>query len=250
MCPTEEAVSFAKEMNLCCILCNHNAFLNENIFFIDKTIPKSYNAVINSGIVPIKRHHLLTKVDHLALIVYDGIEQNKMKDSYYNRILSEIKYDFINEKTLTHNDVNIILNRSKVGVIMSVEEGANYATGEYLLCGIPVVSNECRGGREYWFDDYNSFIVSENPTEQEIADAVMQAIKENRNSEKIRKNYLLKANINRRNMATKLNEIINEKLLPFQWVDYINDFIHSGNRICTYHNWDAWDKLTSSHLLP
>ena len=41
-------------------------------------------------------------------------------------------------------------------------EGANYSSSEYLLCGLPVVSTESSGGRDYWFDDYNSIICKPN----------------------------------------------------------------------------------------
>lgn len=42
------------------------------------------------------------------------------------------------------------LNRGEVGLALSELEGACWASTEYLLCGLPVVSTPCSGGREVW----------------------------------------------------------------------------------------------------
>ena len=46
-----------------------------------------------------------------------------------------------------------------VGGVFSEEEGACWASSEYLLCGLPVVSTHSRGGRDVWYSGHNSLIV-------------------------------------------------------------------------------------------
>jgi glycosyltransferase involved in cell wall biosynthesis len=43
-------------------------------------------------------------------------------------------------------------NRAKIGLCLSAIEGAMYASMEYLMCGLPVVSIVNRGGRDFYFD--------------------------------------------------------------------------------------------------
>jgi hypothetical protein len=54
--------------------------------------------------------------------------------------------------------------------MISAALGANYATTEFLLSGLPIVSTPSRGGREVWFTDFNSIL--SDPTCQSVAQAV------------------------------------------------------------------------------
>ena len=54
---------------------------------------------------------------------------------------------------LKPESISKILNLSKVGVILSYKEGACYASIEYLLSGIPMVTTKNIGGRDIFFDD-------------------------------------------------------------------------------------------------
>lgn len=59
--------------------------------------------------------------------------------------------------------VNEYINKSIAGGIFSRTEGACRASSEYLLAGIPVISTKSIGGRDIWYDDYNSLICEDNP---------------------------------------------------------------------------------------
>lgn len=71
--------------------------------------------------------------------------------------------------------VAAVLNTAEVGGIFSAEEGACYASAEYLFCGLPVVSTACVGGREVWYDGDNSVIVEAAP--EAVAAGVEQALR-------------------------------------------------------------------------
>lgn len=67
-----------------------------------------------------------------------------------------------------------MLNSSSVGGIFSATEGACYASTEYLLCGLPVVSTASSGGRDIWYTPNNSIIVE--ATESAVAAGVQEAM--------------------------------------------------------------------------
>jgi glycosyltransferase involved in cell wall biosynthesis len=48
--------------------------------------------------------------------------------------------------------VNQGLARAVVGLCLSTVEGSNYASMEYMLAGLPIVSTPSIGGREVYFD--------------------------------------------------------------------------------------------------
>lgn len=140
------------------ILCNHNAWINFDYFKIYPNTKKKYDMVINCRPEGFKRPYLASKIDNLAII--KGINHNP-KDFYD---LSQLNPKYMNEDRLSISEVVTLLNFSYVGGVFSLKEGACYSSSEYLLCGLPVVSCESLGGRDYWYDDYNSIIIeSDNP---------------------------------------------------------------------------------------
>jgi glycosyltransferase involved in cell wall biosynthesis len=72
---------------------------------------------------------------------------------------------------LNEGEVKEKINQSNCGLILSASEGACFASSEYLLCGIPIVSTVSEGGRSVWYDEYNSLIVDAN------ADAVTEGVR-------------------------------------------------------------------------
>ncbi|KAL4440414.1 hypothetical protein ABPG75_003415 [Micractinium tetrahymenae] len=72
---------------------------------------------------------------------------------------------------LSPAEVYAALNHSEVGALLSALEGPCWASTECLLCGLPVVSTRCSGGREVWYSQDNSIIVEPTP-EAVAADGV------------------------------------------------------------------------------
>jgi len=161
-------------------LINQNCFIDENIFQI-RFEDKSYNAIYTSRIRPFKRHYLASKVARLALVVGQAWEVESSREDLPENV-------YINTSVLTPTEVSIQVSKSKVGLILSEMEGACYSSSEYLLLGIPVVSTWSKGGREVWYNDYNSIVC--NPNEDEVAEAVTKMCQRNIDSTVIRGGHL------------------------------------------------------------
>ncbi len=73
---------------------------------------------------------------------------------------------------------------------MSAVEGANYATVEYMLTGLPVVSTESIGGRSEFFDDDYVKVVDADP--KAVARGVREMIDRDIDPELIRRRTLEK----------------------------------------------------------
>tara|TARA_B100002019_G_C21274529_1_gene604527 strand:- start:4633 stop:5595 length:963 start_codon:yes stop_codon:yes gene_type:complete len=144
------------------ILCNHNATVSRKIFNI-KICNKIWDCVYTARMCEFKRHHLsyelsnvlyltsgskylhpYTKEGHLSLIA----NQNNPFTLYYQHIDKE--------------EINNLLNKSKIGLCLSGIEGAMYSSVEYLLCGLPIVSTKSIGGRDVFFTENNCLIADDN----------------------------------------------------------------------------------------
>ena len=145
-------------------LCNHNCWLDPSLFTIQNK-EKIYDLVINTRPEPWKRPELAAAVDRLAVIKGN----NYRKDQFFD--LASLNPAYINAERISAEDVVSILNQSSCGGIFSKVEGACYSSSEYLLCGLPVVSTPSRGGRDIWYDQFNSIIVTD-----ESADGVREAV--------------------------------------------------------------------------
>ena len=67
-------------------------------------------------------------------------------------------------------EINNLLNKSKIGLCLSRVEGAMYSSVEYLLCGLPVVSTKSMGGRDAFFTNTNCLIADDTP--ESVAECV------------------------------------------------------------------------------
>lgn len=214
LCPNDRVLNFLKKHNYNAILCNHNCFLNENIFKINNKFNREYNAVINSRSIWIKRVYLADKVDKLLYIKGKNTVKKKcLWDGYKDMKLTL-------ESGIPMKKVVSLLNKSKIGLILSGNtgeniqhgyEGACYSCGEYLLCGLPVVSTFSQGGREYWLNDYNSIICE--PDSKIIKQSVDTLIKKIDQGdilrEKIRTDFINLSKKLRKNLFDKIQYLFN-----------------------------------------
>jgi len=81
-------------------------------------------------------------------------------------------------------------NRAHVGLCLSAVEGAMFASIEYLLCGLPVVSTINRGGRDFFFDP--EFCITVPPDPAAVAKAVEELSRRKISPEYIREKTLQK----------------------------------------------------------
>lgn len=158
LCNSEEEVMNAREVGFKeSFLCSHNAWLDWDKYNIIEC-EKIYDHVINTRPERWKRPFFASSVENLAIIK----GTNHRKSDFFD--LNSLSPAYINDQRISPEEVNKILNLSFTGGIYSLEEGGCYSSSEYLLCGLPVVSTISKGGRDTWFNDYNSIVVEGNDT--------------------------------------------------------------------------------------
>jgi glycosyltransferase involved in cell wall biosynthesis len=154
---------------------NEACFRNPEIYHIDHSVEKKYLAVCNSKTALYKRHWLSAKVKNKIFITYATDMERKIDLEQFEPV--EIF------KNVPPDVVVRLLNRCKIGLILSEEEGSCLASMEYLLCGLPVVSTESRGGRSEFYTPENSIIVPPDANEVFAATQLMLRRLENREAD-------------------------------------------------------------------
>ena len=98
--------------------------------------------------------------------------------------------------------------RAAVGLVLSPVEGSSYASMEYMLAGMPVVSTPSVGGRDVYFDPDFCVICEPDPTA--VRDAVADLRSRNIPREEIRARTLAKIEPARRRFLTLIDEVLDE----------------------------------------
>lgn len=203
-----EELELLKQNNFNAVLCNHNCFVDENIYRPLKQ-EKKFDAVYDARLSPFKRHQLAEKITSLGLITY--IHDFSNQEEYTTMVKRKLNYAHWFNKTpdglrhLSATEVNEALNKCKVGLCLSAEEGAMYASIQYLLAGLPVVNVPNKGGRDVFFDGYNSITVE--PEAGIVAEAVKGMIDRNQDAETIRNNTIKLMEIHRNYFIDLINQI-------------------------------------------
>lgn len=195
-------------------LINQNTWLDAN----DGMYPlpekeKIYDAIYVARHSPFKRHVLTNLVPRLALVMGNthGNPAHETLPSYVYKNEAPLPLDQVREK----------INMSRCGLILSDTEGACFASSEYLLCGIPVVSTKSHGGRDVWYDKSNSIIC--DPTEASVRDAVAYVNSREWDCLQIRKNHLTLMDIFKRKFINKLEYIFYKRGVDIVADVYFNE---------------------------
>ncbi len=204
--------------------CNQNGLLDERLHVIHRGCRKDFDAVLNAQMEDFKRHELAVDVRNLALITY----RIDYQPSYFERIRALLSHaDWLNFSSgsyvmLPAAEVSRQVSRARVGLILSAVEGANYATVEYLLSGIPVVSTRCRGGREVFFDERCVRVVDDTPSA--VAEGVRDLIARDLEPEFVR--------------ACVLERVLQHRS---KFVGILQEFCdHAGVQRDVEAEWDHW----------
>lgn len=173
-------------------LVNNACWVDYDTFYYNPQV-KLYDAIMNSKVQPFKRHYLCQNVNNTCIVTYGDKE-------IVQEVKELLKPKYINETTLSYKNVVILINQSYCGLILSEEEGACYASAEYLSCGIPVVTTPSRGGRNVFLDDSNSLTC--DPTVDSVKNMVELITKTCRsggyNAKYIRKKFIVEAKAHRK----------------------------------------------------
>jgi glycosyltransferase involved in cell wall biosynthesis len=213
---SEEDEILARSRGIDTFLCNQNCFLDERLIYPEPNVPKLYDAVYNGRLDPGKRHELAATTTRLAIITAGATVER----SYAVKTLAAMRdLAYCNYRqasgVLKHLDVEHvrrILVQSWCGLALSAEEGAMYASAEYLLAGLPVVTTRSRGGRDMFFRPDYVTTVDDSP--EAVAAAVLDFKQRKLDPVVIRNRTIALFREHRRQMVARLSEIAQTDLFP------------------------------------
>ncbi len=144
-------------------------------------VPVEFDAIYNAKLVPWKRHELSLEIERCAFLFYrdpTDLDAPRTEAEFIGRHTTKARgHIFINpidaggvSVRLDPAGVNRHLNRAAVGLCLSETEGAMFASTEYLLAGLPVVTTPSHGGRDVYFDD--DYCLTVPPDPRSVAEAV------------------------------------------------------------------------------
>jgi len=206
--PKQETVF--REKGLRAEFLNQNCLVDERIFKPLPNVKKFYDAVYDARLKKYKRHDLARNLQSLALIyAYNqaidipedmkAVKTTLTKAHYFNN-RPDGTY-----QTLSSEEVNCALNACKVGLCLSQREGAMYASIQYLLSGLPIVSTRSQGGRDVFFDDAYVEIVDDDP--EAVQRGVINLLNKNLSPMWIREQTLQKMKKHRKNFQALIQNI-------------------------------------------
>jgi hypothetical protein len=208
-------------------LCHQNCFIDERIINIKPTVEKRYDAVYNAVLSGFKRHLLAKDVPRLALITYrfENTDYKNYLDTQLNHPVW-VNYQFGEHPVFLDNQELVeTYNAACVGLALSAVEGAMYASAEYLLCGIPVVTTASRGGRDVYFSKDNSLVVEDTP--QAVAAAVEELKASRKDPYTIREKIIELMQRDRAAFIDHVNSVIRTKGMDYDISETWNNwFVH------------------------
>ena len=128
--------------NLVPMSCGSSDWVNPSVFRPIAGQTKEYDAAMVATWLPFKRHHVLFRALHrmrdrsfrVALVSYEPqnrAEVEALIDSFGLRDQVAIF------ESISQEEVNAVLNRSKVNILLSLQEGSNRSLFEGFFAGVP-----------------------------------------------------------------------------------------------------------------
>jgi glycosyltransferase involved in cell wall biosynthesis len=162
-CNSKFEYNFCKIFGLNAKLFNQNMHECEHEFKPVNT-QKIYDAFYAAQARGFKRMHLARLVKKLYILTYgcQSYTNDEGNDlSLFEPLIAHANWNktFIHER----DKISKLISSSYCGIALSKKEGAMWASVQYLLCGIPLVTTPSRGGRDYFYDDDYVVLVKDNP---------------------------------------------------------------------------------------
>ncbi|HEY0201169.1 MAG TPA: glycosyltransferase [Burkholderiaceae bacterium] len=174
---------------------------------------KRFDAVYDARILPYKRHQLASRVPRLALVT--ARTQGLFQKGYTRQVRDWLAHaHWFNDpldrgyRYLLPDEVNACVNQAWVGLCLSAEEGAMFASIQYLLAGLPVVSTRSIGGRDVFFEDDYACIVDDDP--DAVAEGVARICRQAPPAHAIRERVMRKIGEHRARLLDVLHAIVGD----------------------------------------
>lgn len=230
-----------REVGANAFFANHNIFASEEVFRPLPDVRIEFDAIYNARPTPQKRHELTSFIERIAYISFFEPAQDAFNSrSVISELLMERPGRILANavtggytKRMDPKAVNDWLARASVGLCLSAAEGAMYASIEYLLAGLPIVSTPSRGGRDVFFDPDYCIITAPEP--RAVREAVEALRDRNIPRSHVRARTLEKLTRERGRLLTFIDEIKARHGVPLdQWTGWS----FSGT---PFHEWRSVD---------
>lgn len=217
--------------NINVVLAVQNAFINENKYCISNK-EKKYDIVVSSCFEEYKNLNVTKDIQNIVYVGYTQTNNEIFipKNGHAPNFNGE--RNFNNYKKLSFDEIVDYYNQSMMGGIFSTVEGSCFSSGEYLLCGLPVISPKCKGGRQHWYNEKNCIYCDLNNDSivKSINDAKEKLKSGYFNPEEIRNMHLKEMDIQRNNLTNAVIDI-------FKKISYnVPDFENLKNNLKYYHS--------------
>ena len=223
---------------LICCIANQNAFIDENLYKIDRTVEQKFDLVVNSSFTKLKNYHFIRNIKNTCAMGYfltTNYTESTMPGpfaycpNFENRPKSIPGFRWINP-----DEACKYYNMSKIGGIFSTKEGSCFSSSEYLLCGLPVLSCKSDGGREIWYNNENSIIC--DPNEESVIDNLKKIIEKYNNGEydreKIRNTHIEQMELHRNNLTSCVINLLQTITLDLPTFDELKDSLKYYHTNC------------------
>lgn len=200
---------------------NQNMHLPEQLYRpINSCSAPVYDAIYVAQARKFKRLSLARGVERLYVLTYrcDFKDSEGKNDLHsFEPHLSHCEYnkEFIYDK----DDVCSLYAHSACGLALSKKEGAMWASMEYLMAGLPVVTTKNIGGRDHYLnDDYTKWVV---PTANGVREGVKFFVQNPLDRDAIREQVLHKVRHDRYSFLEVLNDHLVAHGFPGTTYEYI-----------------------------
>lgn len=169
-CNTSGEVAALALEGLASLHCSQNALVREDLFRPLPARAPVFDALYDAKWTDYKRHHLAGRVQSLGLLAGPSGGVDDSTAAYSARAMAAVTHATWlrrpwprRSEWLSVDEVNALYNQARVGLCLSAVEGAMYASVQYLLAGLPVVTTRNLGGRDEFFDPAYTRWVDDEP---------------------------------------------------------------------------------------
>jgi uncharacterized protein (TIGR01627 family) len=179
---TAKEAQLLQNVGLRAEILNKNFMVSDRVFRPMPNTTVEFDAIYNARFIALKRHQLAAAIPKVGYIAY--IENDRwraFRELSAAALARNPQHVILNKLVdglptpMSHEKVNAELGRASVGLILSEVEGSSYASMEYLLAGLPVVSTPSKGGRDVFFDPEYCIVCDPDPAAVRDAVAALRA---------------------------------------------------------------------------
>ncbi len=211
---TRPEVAVLQRWGFTALHCAVSALVRDDFFTPGAARPRTYDAIYDARWSDYKRHDLAAAVRSLALIAPASMHQAPCSVGYALRARVAVRHatwlsspwGLTKRRWLSHDQVNAAYNQARVGLCLSRVEGVMFASIQYLLAGLPVVTTRNLGGRDEFFDASHVRWVDDDP--KAVAAAVDDLVRLDLDPQVIRDHALARMSEHRARFQAWIQSVI------------------------------------------